>query len=86
MFSSTMQSNSQRCSCEEEVQEELGIKTLHTPNRCVLMQQVYTTGDSLSSFSFDLQRQLIYLSILFLFITFCSLGQGVMLRKSLECL
>ncbi len=62
-----MQSNGKRCSCEVEVREELGMKTLHTPNRCVHMQQVYMTGDSLSSFSFDIQRQLIYLSILFLF-------------------
>ncbi len=31
MFLSTMQSNSKRCSSEEEVQEELGIKALHTP-------------------------------------------------------
>ncbi len=30
------------------------------------MQHVYMTGDSLSSFSFDIQLQLIYLSILFL--------------------
>ncbi len=44
--------NGKRCSFEEEVQEELGMKTLHTPNRCVHMQQLYMTGDSLCSFSF----------------------------------
>ncbi len=44
--------NGERCSFEEEVQEELGMKTLHTPNRFVHMQQVYMTGESLSSFCF----------------------------------
>ncbi len=29
--------NGKRCSFEEEVQEELGMKTLHTPNRCVYL-------------------------------------------------
>ncbi len=48
--------NGKRCSFEEEVLEELGMKTLHTPNRCVHMEQVYMTGDSLSSFSFDIRR------------------------------
>ncbi len=43
--------NGKRCSFEEEVQE-LGMKTIHTPIRCVHMQQVYMTGESLSSFSF----------------------------------
>ncbi len=45
-----------------------------TLTRCVHMQQVNMTGDSLSSFSFDIQLELIYLSILILFTTFCSLG------------
>ncbi len=46
--------NGKRCSFEEEVQEELGMKTVHIPNRCVHMQQVYMTGDSLSSFSLSI--------------------------------
>ncbi len=67
--------NGESCSFEEEVQEELCMKTLHTPNRCVHMLQVYMTGDSLSSFLFDIQRQLIYLFVLFFyFFSFCSLG------------
>ncbi len=32
---------------EVQVQDELGMKTLHNPNRCVHMQQVYMIGDSL---------------------------------------
>ncbi len=85
MLSWILQSNGKRCSCEEEVREELGMKTLHMPNRCIHTQLVYMTGDSLSTFSFDIQQQLIYLSILFLITTFCSLGREVMLQKRLEC-
>ncbi len=44
--------NCNRCSFEEEVQEELSMKTVHTLNTCVHMQQLYTTGDSLSYFFF----------------------------------
>ncbi len=32
MFWSTMQTNGKRCSFEEEVREELGMKPWHTPN------------------------------------------------------
>ncbi len=46
----------------------------YTPTRCVHMQQLHMTGDSLSSFSFDIQLQLFNLLILFPFTTCCSIG------------
>ncbi len=58
---STMHTNGKRCSFEDEVQEELGMKLWHTPKRlklllsvCVHMQQVYMTGDSRYHFLFHM--------------------------------
>ncbi len=38
-----------------------------TPTRCVHIQQVYMTGESLSSFPLNIQLELIYLSIFFFY-------------------